>query len=65
MLLHHVKESPDVVPESFLFVQQVQKDTGAAIHAGDMEMFSVARQVVPGVSCDACKTFLTSHAVID
>jgi hypothetical protein len=40
---------------------------GAAVHAGDMEVFSVAcvsgsivRQVVRGVSCDACKTCLTS-----
>jgi hypothetical protein len=52
-------------------VQQVQKDTGAAVHAGDMEVFSVAyvsgsiaRQVLRGVSCDACKTCLTSEVLL-
>jgi hypothetical protein len=62
MLLHQGKETP----ESFHVAQQVQKDTGAAVHAGDMEVFSVAyvsgsiaRQVLRGVSCDACKTCLT------
>jgi hypothetical protein len=41
--------------------QQVQKDVSAAVHAGGMEMFSVAyisgstaRQVLCGVRCDAC-----------
>jgi hypothetical protein len=38
----HGKETPDDVPESFHVVQQVQKDTGAAVH-GDMEVFSVAK----------------------
>jgi hypothetical protein len=54
------------VPESFHVAQQVQKHTGAAVHAGDMEVFSVAyisgsiaRQVLNGVSCDACKICLT------
>jgi hypothetical protein len=31
----HGKETP----ESFHVAQQVQKDTGAAVHAGDMEVF--------------------------
>jgi hypothetical protein len=34
------KETPDV-PESFHVAQQVQKDMGAAVHAGDMEVFPV------------------------
>jgi hypothetical protein len=34
----HGKETP----ESFHVAQQVQKDTGAAVHADDMEVFSVA-----------------------
>jgi hypothetical protein len=34
------KETHDV-PESFHVAQQVQKDTGVAVHAGDMEVFSV------------------------
>jgi hypothetical protein len=57
--LSHSKETRDV-PESFHVVQQVQKDIGAAVHAGDIEVFSVAyvsgsiaRQVLCGVSCDA------------
>jgi hypothetical protein len=40
-----------------------QKDIGAVVHAGDMEVFlvvyvsgSIARQVLHGVSCDAFKT---------
>jgi hypothetical protein len=54
----HGKETPDHVPDSFHVAQQVQKDMGAAVHAGDMEVFSVAyvsgsigRQVLRGVSC--------------
>jgi hypothetical protein len=35
------KETRDV-PERFHVAQQVQKDIGAAVHAGDMEVFSVA-----------------------
>jgi hypothetical protein len=57
----HGKETPDAVTESFHFAQQVQKETGVVVHAGDMEVFSVAcisgsiaRQVLCGVSCDAC-----------
>jgi hypothetical protein len=50
---------------SFHVAQQVQKDIGATVHAGDIEVFSVVyvsgsivRQVLCGVSCDACKTAL-------
>jgi hypothetical protein len=57
------------MPGSFHVVQQVPEDMGAAVHAGDMEVFSVAyvsgsiaRQVLRGVSCDACKTCLTSQS---
>jgi hypothetical protein len=35
----HGKETSDDVPESFHVAQQVQKDTGAAVHAGDMGVF--------------------------
>jgi hypothetical protein len=38
---HHGKETSDV-PESFYVIQQVQKDMGAAVHAGDLEVFSLA-----------------------
>jgi hypothetical protein len=50
------------VPASFHVAQQVQKD---------MEVFSVAyvsgpiaRQVLHGVSCDACKTCFTSEVLL-
>jgi hypothetical protein len=62
----HGKETPDHVLDSFHVGQQVQKDTGAAVHADDIQVFSVAyvsnsiaRQVLQGVSCDACKSCLT------
>jgi hypothetical protein len=68
--ISHRKETHDV-PESFHVAQQVQNDLGAAIHAGDMEVFSVAyvsgsiaRQELHGVSCDACKTWLTSEVLL-
>jgi hypothetical protein len=55
----------------FYVAQQVQKDIEAAVHAGDMEVFSVAyvsgsiaRQVLHGVSCDECKTCLTSEVLL-
>jgi hypothetical protein len=64
------KEAHDV-PESFHIAQQVQKDIDAAVHAGDMEVFSVAyvsgsiaRQVLSGVSCVACKTCLTYEVLL-
>jgi hypothetical protein len=63
----HGKETP----ESFPAAQHVQKDTGAAVHAGDMEGLSVAyvsdsiaRQVLRGVSCDACKTCVTPEVLL-
>jgi hypothetical protein len=44
---------------------------GSAVRAGDMEVFSVAnasgsiaRQVLRGVGCDACKTCLTSEVLL-
>jgi hypothetical protein len=56
----HSKETHDV-PESFHVAQQVQYST---VHVGDMEVFSVARvsgsiarQVLHGVSCVACKEY--------
>jgi hypothetical protein len=43
----------------------------ATVHAGDNEVFSIAyvsgffaRQVLHGVSCDACKTCLTSEVLL-
>jgi hypothetical protein len=55
--MSHGKETPDDVSESFHVAQQVQKDIGTAVHACDMEVFSVvcvigsiARQVLCGVS---------------
>ncbi|PNF18292.1 hypothetical protein B7P43_G16203 [Cryptotermes secundus] len=55
----------------FHVTQQVQKDMVAAVHAGDMEVFSVAyvsgsvaRHVLRGVSCDACKTCVTSEVLL-
>jgi hypothetical protein len=67
----HGKETPDAVPESFHVAQQVQKDTGATVRAGDMEVYSVAhisgslaRQVLHGVSCDACKMCLNSEVLL-
>jgi hypothetical protein len=51
--------------------EQVQKDMATAVHGGDMEVFSVAyvsgsiaRQVLRGVSCDACKTCLTFEVLL-
>jgi hypothetical protein len=59
------------VAESFHVAHQVQKDIEAAVHACDMEVFSVAyvsgsidMQVLLGVSCDACKTCLTSEVLL-
>jgi hypothetical protein len=49
----HGKETPDDVPESFHVSEQVQKYSG-----------SIARQVLCGVSCDACKTCLTSAVLL-
>jgi hypothetical protein len=55
----HGKETPNDGPESFHVAQQVQKDIGSEVHAGNMEVFSVAcvsviiaRQVLRGVSCE-------------
>ncbi|XP_033609559.1 uncharacterized protein LOC111870082 isoform X2 [Cryptotermes secundus] len=66
----HGKETHAGVPESFHVAQQVQKDISTAVPADDMEVFSVAyvsgsiaRQVLRGVSCDACKTCLTSQVL--
>jgi hypothetical protein len=59
------------VSESFHVAQQVQKDKGAAVHADDMQVFSVAyvsgsivRQALCGVSCDECKPCLTSEVLL-
>ncbi|XP_023721687.1 uncharacterized protein LOC111872233 [Cryptotermes secundus] len=66
----HGKETSDDVPESFHVAQQLHKDIGATVDAGNMKVFSVAyvsgsiaRQVLHGVSCDACKTCLTSEVL--
>jgi hypothetical protein len=60
------KETHDV-PKSFHVAQQL----GAAVHADDMEVFSVAYisgsiaiQVLHGVNCDACKTCLTCKVLL-
>jgi hypothetical protein len=65
------KETTDAVPENFHVAQHVQKDIRAAVLAGDMGVYSVtyvsgsiARQVLRGVSCDACKTCLTSEVLL-
>jgi hypothetical protein len=67
----HGKETPGDGPENFHVVQQVQKDICSAVYAGNMEVFSVAyvsgtisRQVLRGVSCDACRTCLTSEVLL-
>jgi hypothetical protein len=39
----HDNEIPDDVPESFQVARQVWKDTGASVHAGDMEVFSAVK----------------------
>jgi hypothetical protein len=69
--ISHGKETPDDDSESFHVAQQVQRDIGTVLHAGDMEVFSVAyisgsiaRQVLHGVSCDACKICLTSEVLL-
>jgi hypothetical protein len=55
-------DSPDFIPISFHVAEQVQKDIGAAAHAGDMEVFSVAyisgffaKELLHGVDCVAYK----------
>jgi hypothetical protein len=65
----HGKETPDDGPERFHVAQQVQ-DIFSAVHAGNTEVFSVAcvsgtiaRQVLRGVSCDACRTYATYSEV--
>ncbi|PNF15720.1 hypothetical protein B7P43_G12478 [Cryptotermes secundus] len=67
----HDKETPAGMPESFHVTQQVHMDMSPAVPAGEMEVFSVAyvsgsiaRQVLHGVSCDACKTCLTSEVLL-
>jgi hypothetical protein len=49
----------------------LQKDIDAAVHAGDMEVFSIAyvsgsiaRYVLCGVSCDAYRMCLTSEVLL-
>jgi hypothetical protein len=66
----HGKETPDDIPGSFHVAQNYR--TGAVVHAGDMEMFSVAyvsssiaRQVLCDVNCDACKTCLASRIPVN
>jgi hypothetical protein len=67
----HGKETPGDGPESFHVAQQVQKDTDSEVHAGNMELFSIAcvsgtiaREVFRGLSCDACRTCLTSELLL-
>jgi hypothetical protein len=67
----HDKETPDHVPKSFHVAEQVQEDIGTAVDAGDMEVLSVAyvsgfiaRQLLRGVDCDACKACLTSQVLM-
>jgi hypothetical protein len=57
-------------PESFNVAEQAQEKVSAALYAGDMEVFSVAyvsgfiaRKLLPGVNCVACKTCLTSQVM--
>jgi hypothetical protein len=56
--------------ETFHVAEQVQEKVSTAVHAGDMEVFSVAcdtgffaRQLLCCVKCDACKTCLTSQVI--
>jgi L-ascorbate metabolism protein UlaG (beta-lactamase superfamily) len=65
----HHKETPDDVSESLHVAWHVQKDKGAAVHAGDTKVLSlayvigsIARQVLLGVSCDAYRMCLTPEA---
>jgi hypothetical protein len=65
------KETPDDVPESFHVAGQVWEVIGAAVNAGDMEVFSVsyvngfiAKQLLCGVDCAACKACLSSKVLI-
>jgi hypothetical protein len=59
---NHDKETPDDVSGRLHVAQQAEKDICAAVHAGDMEVFTVAyvsgstvKQVFHGVSCDAAR----------
>jgi hypothetical protein len=69
--MSHRKQMPDDVSESLHIVWHIQKDKGSAVHAGDMEVFSVtfvigsiARQVHCGVRCDAYRMCLTSEVLL-
>jgi hypothetical protein len=63
----HSKETHDI-PESFHVAQQVHKHTGAAVHAGSVLVAYISGyitiQVLHCVSCDACKTCLTSEVLL-
>jgi hypothetical protein len=66
---NHGKEAPYDVPERFHVAHQVQKDIGTGVHIDDMEVFSVAfvggsiaRQVLHGVNCGACKMCLSDFS---
>jgi hypothetical protein len=65
------KGMPDDVSECLHVAGHVQKDKGSAIHAGDMEVFSVAYvsgsitiQLHHGASCDTYKVCLTSEVLL-
>jgi hypothetical protein len=67
----HNKENPDNVFDSFHVSEAVQQEVAAAVHAGDMAVFSVAyvssfiaTQLLCGVNCDACKACLTSQVML-
>jgi hypothetical protein len=67
----HGRENPDDVSDSFHVAEKIQQKVAAAVFAGDMEVFSVAyvsgfiaRQLLCGVSCDACTACLTSQVML-
>jgi hypothetical protein len=67
----HSRENPDDVSDSFHVAEKTQQKVAADVRAGDMEVFSVAyvsgfiaRQLLHGVECDACKKCLTSQEML-
>jgi hypothetical protein len=67
----HSRENPDDVSDSFHGLENVQQKVASDVCAGDMEILSVAyvsgfiaRQLLHGVECDACKKCLTSQVML-
>jgi hypothetical protein len=67
----HSRENPDDVSDSFYGLENVQQKVASDVCASDMEILSVvyvsgfiARQLLHGVECDACKKCLTSQVML-